>query len=94
MGSGRHYPEGAPAHFVKVARFWIDRTPVTDRQFREFVEATGHVTLAEIAPDPKDYLSALPEMLQPASLVFTPPGRPVDVRDFRCGPPGQECWRS
>ena len=36
-------------------RFWIDRTPVTNRQFKEFVNATGHVTFAEIAPDPKDY---------------------------------------
>ena len=31
MGSDRHYPEEAPAHFVKVAGFWIDRTPVTNR---------------------------------------------------------------
>jgi len=83
MGSDRHYPEEAPAHLVQVAGFWIDRTPVTNGQFREFVEATGHVTLAEVAPDPKDYPGALPEMLHPASLVFTPPGRPVDLRDFR-----------
>ncbi len=83
MGSDNHYREEAPVHYVKVADFWIDRTPVTNRQFREFVEATGHVTRAEIAPDPEDYPGALPEMLHPASLVFTPPGRPVDLRDFR-----------
>ena len=82
MGSDQHYPEEAPAHFVKVDAFWIDRTPITNRQFREFVDATGHVTFAEIAPDPKDYPGALPEMLHPASLVFTPPGRPVDLRNF------------
>ena len=29
MGSDRHYPEEAPAHGVRVAGFWIDRTPVT-----------------------------------------------------------------
>jgi formylglycine-generating enzyme required for sulfatase activity len=45
---------------VTVDAFWIDRTPVTNRQFREFVKATGHVTFAEIAPDPKDYPGALP----------------------------------
>lgn len=28
MGSDRHYPEEAPAHRVRVAPFWIDRTPV------------------------------------------------------------------
>ena len=83
MGSDLHYPEEAPAHFAKVDGFSIDRTPVTNRQFRQFVEATGHVTFAEIAPDPNNYPGALPEMLHPASLVFTPPGRPVDLRDFR-----------
>ena len=83
MGSDRHYPEEAPAHFAKVDGFWIDRTPVTNRQFRQFVEATRHLTVAEVAPDPKDYPGALPEMLHPASLVFTPPGHAVDLRDFR-----------
>jgi formylglycine-generating enzyme len=82
MGSDRHYPEEAPAHHVAVGPFWIDRTPVTNRQFRKFVEATGHVTVAEIAPDPKDYPGALPHMLKPGSLVFTPPRRAVDLHDW------------
>ena len=42
MGSDRHYPEEAPVHRVTVDAFWIDRTPVTNRQFRDFVQATGH----------------------------------------------------
>ena len=82
MGSDRHYPEEAPAHKVHVAGFWVDRAPVTNREFRRFVEATGHVTFAEIAPDPKDYPGALPHMLQAGSLVFTPPGHPVDLKNF------------
>ena len=80
MGSDKHYPEEAPAHRVRVSSFWIDRTPVTNREFRKFVNATGHVTLAELPPDPKDYPNALPHMLKPASLVFTPPDHPVDLR--------------
>ena len=60
MGSDKHYPEEAPVHRVTVSDFWIDRTPVTNRQFRAFVQATGHVTFAEIPPDPKDYPGALP----------------------------------
>ena len=48
MGSDRHYPEEAPVHRVTVSGFWMDRTPVTNRRFREFVEATGYVTFAEI----------------------------------------------
>ena len=82
MGSDRHYPEEAPVHRVTVSPFWIDRTPVTNRQFRQFVEATGYIMLAEVAPDPKDYPGALPHILKPGSLVFTPPRHPVDLKDW------------
>jgi formylglycine-generating enzyme len=82
MGSDKHYPEEAPVHRVTVNGFWIDRTPVTNRQFRAFVEATGYVTFAEIAPDPRDYPGALPHMLKPGSLVFSPPDHPVDLRNY------------
>lgn len=82
MGSDAHYPEEAPAHRVSVSDFWMDRTPVTNRQFREFVGATGHVTFAEIPPDPKDYPGALPHMLFAGSLVFQPPLRRVNLTDW------------
>jgi formylglycine-generating enzyme required for sulfatase activity len=75
MGSNDHYPEEAPAHPVHVDGFWIDETPVTNRQFGEFVRETNYVTFAEIAPDPQDYPDALPEMLRPGSLVFHQPRR-------------------
>jgi sulfatase modifying factor 1 len=83
MGSDHHYPEEAPAHRVTVNRFWMDRTPVTNRQFKEFVKATGHVTFAEIAPDPNDYPGTQPHMLYAGSLVFSQPQGPVDRRNFR-----------
>ena len=82
MGSDRHYPEEAPRHAVRIDGFWIDRTPVTNRQFAEFVAATGHTTTAEVAPNPDDYPGALPEMLFPGSLVFKPSDGPLDVRDW------------
>ena len=82
MGSDRHYPEEAPVHRVTVDDFLIDRTPVTNRQFKEFVGATGYVTSAEIPPDPTHYPGALPHMLFAGSLVFTPPKRAVDLRDW------------
>ena len=82
MGSDQHYPEEAPVHRVTVDGFWMDRTPVTNRHFRKFVNATGYVTFAEIAPDPKDYPGALPHMLKAGSLVFTPPSIAVDLRNW------------
>ncbi|ACL63058.1 formylglycine-generating enzyme family protein [Methylobacterium nodulans] len=82
MGSDRHYPEEAPVHRVSVDGFWIDRTPVTNAQFRAFVRATGHVTMAERKPKAEDYPGALPHMLQAGSLVFKPPKGAVDLRDW------------
>jgi formylglycine-generating enzyme required for sulfatase activity len=63
MGSDKHYPEEAPVHRVTVGDFWIDTHPVTNRQFKEFVNATHHVTFPEIPPDPKDYPGGFPHML-------------------------------
>src|ERR1700710_719407 len=83
LGSGTHHAEEAPAHRVTCEAFWIDRAPVTNREFHAFVSATGHVTSAEIAPDAKDYPGALPEMLKAGSLVFSPPKQPMaDPRDW------------
>ena len=82
MGSDKHYAEEAPAHRVTVGAFWIDRTPVTNREFRKFVNATGYVTFAEIPPDAKDYPGAQPHMLKAGSLVFDPPNHPVDTQDW------------
>src|SRR5262245_42874337 len=41
MGSDKHYPEEVPAHRAKVDGFWIDRTPVTNSEFRRFVNRSG-----------------------------------------------------
>jgi formylglycine-generating enzyme len=82
MGSDRHYPEEAPVHRVAVEGFLIDRTPVTNRQFKDFVRATGHVTFAEIPPDANNYPGALLHMLYAGSLVFSPPARTVDLGDW------------
>jgi formylglycine-generating enzyme required for sulfatase activity len=83
MGSAHHYPEERPVHRVSVDGFWIDRYPVTNERFARFVEAAGHVTYAEIPPDPALYPGALPHMLYAGSLVFVRPDGPVDRRDFR-----------
>src|SRR6266542_4798257 len=65
MGSDRFYPEEAPVRPARVGPFLIDETPVTNADFARFVEATGHVTLAETAPDPANYPGILPDRLAP-----------------------------
>jgi formylglycine-generating enzyme len=95
MGSDDHYPEEAPAHDSIVNGFWIDRFPVTNRDFARFVAATGHVTRAEIAPTLLEYPDALPELLVAASAVFAPPAVPVSLEDWSIWwalVPGA-CWR-
>lgn len=73
MGSDAHYPEEGPARQVRVDGFWMDATPVTNREFARFVASTGYVTVAERSPDPALYPGADPRMLQPGSLVFRTP---------------------
>lgn len=80
MGSDQHYPEEAPARRARVEGFWIDRWPVTNRQFAAFVRATGYRTIAERALRPEDFPGAPPENLVPGSLVFTMTAGPVDLR--------------
>ncbi len=83
MGSEDFYPEERPSHTARVEGFWMDEHPVTVAEFRRFTKATGHVTMAETAPEAADFPDADPAQLVPGSLVFTPPRRPVSLDDFR-----------
>jgi formylglycine-generating enzyme required for sulfatase activity len=81
MGSNHHYPEEAPAHKVRVGGFRMDRHTVTNADFKRFVDATGHITSAERPANPEDYPGALPELLEPSSVMFAKPAQRVDLRD-------------
>ncbi|MET1755714.1 formylglycine-generating enzyme family protein [Novosphingobium sp. RD2P27] len=81
MGSDRFYPEEAPPRRIAVAPFWVDETPVTNRQFARFVDETGYRTVAEIPPSPKDYPGMDPAQMHAASLVFHKTRGPVDLDD-------------
>lgn len=80
LGSDGHYPEEGPARAVDVDAFDIQRHPVTNAEFAEFVDATGYLTVAERPLDPADYPGAPAENLQPGSMVFTRTPGPVDLR--------------
>jgi len=70
-------PDAQPLHPVALDAFYMDATPVTNAQFRKFVEATKYVTVAERKPDPKDYPGVPEEKLVAGSAVFNQP--PHDV---------------
>ncbi len=83
-------PGEEPEHTVQVKGFWMDATEVTNAEFRKFVEATGYKTVAERPVDWEELKKQLPpgtpkppeEVLQPGSLVFTPPDHAVGLRDY------------
>ena len=83
-------PNERPAHLVKLDGFWMDQHPVTNAEFRKFVEATGYLTTAERPVEWEELKKQLPpdtakppdDKLKPGSLVFTPPDHPVDLRDM------------
>ncbi len=83
MGSEAFYPEEGPVVEVTVKPFEIDRHAVTNRQFAEFVDETGYVTVAERPLDPAEFPGADLASLEPGSLVFTPTDGPVDLRNWR-----------
>ncbi len=49
-----------PAHDVVVDKFWIDTTPVTNRQFAEFIKDTGYITTATAERQPDWMTHACP----------------------------------
>lgn len=74
----KEFPEEAPVRTVHVEPFWIDETEVTNRQFAEFVEATGYTTFAEREASLEDFPEEAREFLPAApfrqgSVVFSAP---------------------
>lgn len=85
----RSRPDERPVHRVELDGFWISRTPVTNAEYMEFVEATGYVTTAEKAPDLEELMKGMPPgspppaaaFLVPASMVFTAPEAEVSLQN-------------
>ena len=70
MGSETGFPDEMPIHEVFIDSFWIDKTEVTNRQFKKFIDATGYKTIAErniTIIDDDDSL-----VFEPGALVFQP----------------------
>ncbi|WP_337467935.1 formylglycine-generating enzyme family protein [Pseudomonas amygdali] len=85
-GSDSFYPEEAPRQERTVAAFWIDRSPVTNRDFEAFVAATGFITLAE--KNPTDACDSNPGA---GSAVFVQPTANSDTWwEYSPG----ACWKA
>jgi len=90
MGSERQESRAneRPEHLVGMDAFWIDVKNVTNEQFAAFVRSTNYKTTAEQPIDWEQIKKSLPpgtpkpdeRMLQPGSLVFSPPDGPVDLQ--------------
>ncbi len=75
------YPEEGPLKRVSVQGFWMDRHEVSNREFAAFVKATGYVTDAERAPDPRTHADLAQEMRKPGAMVFVMPHHVRDLND-------------
>ena len=82
VGNDHYYAEERPLREVTLDDLWFDRYPVTNAEFAAFVEETGHVTVAEVAPDPVDFPGADPALLVAGSQVFTQTPGPVRLDDW------------
>ena len=92
MGSTEENPatSALPIRNVKVDGFWMDETEVTNAQFKTFVDVTGYKTVAERPLDWEELKKQVPpgtpkpsdDVLQPGSMVFTPPDEPVTLNDY------------
>jgi formylglycine-generating enzyme required for sulfatase activity len=88
MGSDE-FEDARPVHKVYVDGFWMDRTEVTNAQFRRFVDETKYVTTAETQPDLAELMKQAPagappppkEKLVRGSIVFAAPSEKVRLED-------------
>ena len=79
-----------PRHKVHVNGFYMDITPVTNKQFSQFVKETGYITTAERDVNWEDIAKQLPpgtvkphdSLLQAGSLIFRKTKQPItDLTD-------------
>ncbi len=84
------YDAEKPAVNVDVSGFWMDATEVTNAEFEAFVKATEYLTVAERPIDWEELKKQLPpgtpklddSVLQPGSMVFSPPPTMVPLEDI------------
>ena len=82
MGSDKFYPEEKPVHKVTVDSFWIDKYPVTNHEYGEFVSATNYITIAERPLNPADFPTVRQEDLFQALWFSRKAIEAVNLKDY------------
>ena len=72
LGNDQSYPEERRGPPVAVASFYMDATEVTNRQFAEFVTATGYKTIAERGFRGDAHVPVAQQMPSAAQLYIVP----------------------
>ncbi len=73
LGDSYGYADERVRKKVAIGSFYMDTHEVTNAQFRQFVEASGYITLSERQLDAKDYPGIAPKLLVAGSAVFETP---------------------
>ena len=80
-----------PRHLVHIDGFYMDISPVTNKEFRDFVKETGYITTAERDVNWGELAKQLPpgtdkphdSLLKAGSLIFSKTKKPItDFSDF------------
>ena len=80
-----------PRHLVHIDGFYMDISPVTNKEFRDFVKETGYITTAERDVNWGELAKQLPpgtdkphdSLLKAGSLIFSKTKKPItDFGDF------------
>jgi formylglycine-generating enzyme required for sulfatase activity len=82
MGSDKFYPEEKPVHKVTVDGLWMDKYPVTNKMFSDFISATDYMTVAERPLNQAEFPGVPKENLVPGSMVFEKRNEAVDLRNY------------
>jgi sulfatase modifying factor 1 len=73
--------DAQPKVRASVDAFWMDKTEVTNEAFARFVQGTGHKTVAEQKPDPREFPGVPVDKLVAGAIVFRQPQGPVSLAD-------------
>ncbi len=74
--------DARPIHRVYVDGYWMDKTEVTNKEFAEFVKATGYITVAEKKPSEEEFPGVPLSKLIAGSVVFSPTAKKVSLDNF------------